>query len=61
MWIRLLKSHTLFNGKKLPMGRVIQVTTEYAEPLIESKEAEQYTGPLPPIEKMKTELFNPKK
>jgi len=59
MWIRLLKSHTIFNGKKLPMGRVLRVTKEYGEPLIESKTAEVYSGSLPP-KKIKTDFFKPK-
>ncbi len=55
MWIRLLKSHIIHNGKKLPIGQNLQVTTEYGKPLIESGIAEEYNGNRKI--KMKTKLF----
>ena len=60
MWIRLLKSHILHTNKKLPVGRVLRVTREYGGELISKEVAEEYTGPIPPIEKLKTDFFQPK-
>lgn len=58
-WIRLIKSHTLFTGKKLPVGKLIKVDKSYAKERIDEGVAVLYIGPLPP-HKMKTEFFKPK-
>lgn len=59
MWIRLLKSYTMNTGKKLSVGRVLNVRRLQAEKLLKEKTAEEYTGNFPP-KKIKTEFFKPK-
>jgi hypothetical protein len=49
----------LHGRKKLPIGKVIRVTPEYGQPLIDEGVAFKYLGKLPP-DKMKTEFFKPK-
>lgn len=59
MWVRLLKSYVKENGKRLPVGKVVQFLNPKAEGLIRSGHAIEYTGPMPP-KKMKTDFFKPK-
>lgn len=59
MWIRLLKSHTMNTGKKLSVGKVLNVKRLEAIKLIKDKTAEEYNGKFPP-RKVKTEFFKPK-
>jgi hypothetical protein len=60
MWIRLKQSYTTKAGKKLPVGRVFNVISSIAKPLINEGIAEPYNGVMPP-KKMKTEFFKPKR
>lgn len=59
MWIRLLKSHTMNTGKKLSVGKVLNVRHLEGEKLIKDKTAEAYDGVFPP-KKVKTDFFKPK-
>jgi hypothetical protein len=58
MWVELLASHTLFNGKVLPIGTKINLA--YGVELIKEGKAREYNGPRPPVEKTKTDFFKPK-
>lgn len=61
MWVRLLRSWTNEQGKKLPIARAINFTRDKARRLISEGIAEEYTeGKFPP-DKIKTEFFKPKK
>jgi hypothetical protein len=60
MLVRLLKSHTFWNGtreKKLPVGKILTMANNRAKRLIENNEAEEYKGSFPP-KKMKLNLKN---
>lgn len=60
MRIRLKKSWD--SGlKKFAIGTVIEVADGKAKSLIENKTAERYTGEYPPVGKVRTEFFKPKK
>lgn len=59
MRVRLLKSYTLNNGKKLCIGYVVPRRRIEATMMIENKIAEEYNGPIPP-KKIKTDFFKPK-
>ncbi len=64
MIVRFLKSYQT-EHKKLPIGKVTRRGRKEAEFLIENKIAEEYKGPLNHTmrtkDKMKTDLFKPKK
>ncbi len=60
MRIRLLKSMILL-GERIPIGKILRMSDHQAKRKIENKEAEKYSGAIPPKNKMKTNLFNPKK
>lgn len=59
MWIRLLKSYTMNTGKKLNVGKVLNVRRAEGEKLIKDRTAESYDGVFPP-KKVKTDFFKPK-
>jgi hypothetical protein len=61
MWIRLLKSYTIDNGKKLPIGTIFNKLNYQARALIEQEIAEEYSGSRMNPVKAKTELFKPTK
>ena len=56
MRIRLLKK-----WREWPIGRVIEIFDGVAKTMIRDGIAERYTGEYPPKQKMKTDLFKPKK
>lgn len=59
--VRLIKSYvTPDHGKKHPVGKVLRRTRKEAKLMIEQNIAVAFNGPYP-VEKMKTELFKPKK
>lgn len=57
----LKKKWTNNLGRTYPIGSIIQGDKELATKLIESKTGEAYDGDYPPREKVKTDLFKPKK
>ena len=59
MKIRLLKKWDWVN-KTFARGTVLEVVDGLAKRMIADKKAEEYTGPYPKVEKMKTDLFKPK-
>lgn len=59
--VRLLRSYvTPDHNKYHPAGTVLRRTRKEAKQLIEQNIAVAFNGPYP-VEKMKTELFKPKK
>lgn len=56
MKVRLLRKWRVW-----PIGRVIEIFDSTAKEMIRDGIAERYTGEYPPVEKMKTELFKPKR
>ena len=65
MTIRLLKAYRLNTGKVMPMGKIFPRERKEAAQMVKDKIAEYYDGKRPhklkTEEKMKTELFKPKK
>jgi hypothetical protein len=55
-----LKSFTTNAGKKLPVGRVTNLSRADYKKLMAEKAAEDYDGSLPPKKKTKTDFFKPK-
>lgn len=43
--------------RSYPVGQIVNVFRPEALKLIEDKKAEEYKGPYPPKEKMRTQLF----
>lgn len=58
MWVRFKRSH-IIKGKRFCIGRVLKVTNDYADDLINAGLAEEYKGSFPP-KKLKTDFFKPK-
>jgi hypothetical protein len=54
--VTLLKKWANMFGKEYPVGTILQTDDVLASELIGSKIAEVYTGPYPPVEKMKLDL-----
>jgi hypothetical protein len=59
-WVKLLKSFTTNAGKKLPVGRITNVSRADYKKLMADKAAEDHDGSRPPTKKTKTDFFKPK-
>jgi hypothetical protein len=62
MRLRLLKSWTNAQGRKYPIGQILQLSSTLEKSLLANGTAEEYKGVYPPSGKwkMKTNFFKPK-
>ena len=56
-----MRVRLLTKWRAWPTGQVIEIFDATAKQMLSDGIAERYTGEYPPVQKMRTELFKPKK
>jgi hypothetical protein len=60
MRVRLHRSWINMQGRKYPIGQVLQVDKTLGRHLIDQNYGTEYTGEYPKVNKVKTQFFKPK-